>query len=702
MRRELLSLIVSLLIASPAIAAPPACRVIPQISPADQIVAEKDSSGVPTVVTLNGQPSKDTTGYLWEQTGGPAVTLGSTTAPQLTFSAPEVGPSGATLTFRLTASGCSPVQYVSTTTTVNVTNVLTNRAPVAAASVTPSAVYEGTLVTLDGSASSDPDGDALNYGWSQLSGPAVELTVDGAKATFSAPSDVPFPNGTSLSFRLTVSDGSLTGNTDQIVNVLWVNDPPKAELSCPESVIEGGLIPLDGSGSTDIDDGIASYGWSQLLGTPNATLPDYDPATAKTLEFNAPLLDSANDTMTFRLLVTDNGTLTDSKQCAVKVLDITPPVISNVPANITAEATSADGAKVTFSAPTALDNVDGILAVACTPASGATFPLGSSTVACSVSDAAHNSARENFLVMVQDTTPPAVTAPAPITVEATDPGTEVAIGTATASDAVGVKAISHDAPASFPVGVTIVTWFASDDADNIGTATQSITVTDTTPPVVTPPAAVTVEATGPSTAVAIGAATATDAVGVTSLTSNAPSVFPVGTTVVTWTARDAAGNAGTATQSVTVQDTTPPALSGVPAGISVLTGQAVSYAPTATDLVDGSVPVVCTPASGSSFVLGTTAVSCSAKDAHDNTATAWFNVAVKYGCSGLLAPYDASKAYKIKSAIPLKWQYSDSAGVVLPSAGAQPRVLIYQVSNGADSEDAIALNRRQRASVRQP
>lgn len=108
----------------------------------------------------------------------------------------------------------------------------------------------------------------------------------------------------------------------------WVNDPPKAELSCPESVNEGAPVTLDGSGSADSDDGVASYGWSQILGTPNATLPSYDEATAKSVEFAAPYLTSANDTMTFKLLVTDNGALTDSKQCAVKVLDITPPVTS--------------------------------------------------------------------------------------------------------------------------------------------------------------------------------------------------------------------------------------------------------------------------------------------------------------------------------------------------------------------------------------
>ncbi len=82
-----------------------------------------------------------------------------------------------------------------------------------------------------------------------------------------------------------------------------------------------------------------------------------------------------------------------------------------------------------------------------------------------------------------------------------------------------------------------------------------MTVEDTTAPVVTAPAAVIAEATGPLTPltpVTIGTATATDAVGVVSIASNAPDSYPVGLTVVTWTATDAAGNTGEATQNVTL------------------------------------------------------------------------------------------------------------------------------------------------------
>jgi uncharacterized protein YjiK len=53
---------------------------------------------------------------------------------------------------------------------------------------------------------------------------------------------------------------------------------------------------------------------------------------------------------------------------------------------------------------------------------------------------------------------------------------------------------------------------------------------------------------------------------------------------------------------------------------------------------------------------------------------------IKYGFPGLLAPYAppaAGVAYKVRSTVPLKWQYTDASGNVLPSSNAAPTVLIY-------------------------
>jgi HYR domain len=159
---------------------------------------------------------------------------------------------------------------------------------------------------------------------------------------------------------------------------------------------------------------------------------------------------------------------------------------------------------------------------------------------------------------VKDTTPPIIQIQQPaITVEATSPTMVVDLGSVTATDAVdGAITPVSNAPAVFPIGVTTVTWTATDAAGNTATAQQLVTVQDTTPPAITAPAAVAADSTtGQPIAVAIGAATATDTFGSVTISNNAPAVFPIGITTVTWTATDANGNSATATQTVTVNDT---------------------------------------------------------------------------------------------------------------------------------------------------
>ena len=116
-------------------------------------------------------------------------------------------------------------------------------------------------------------------------------------------------------------------------------------------------------------------------------------------------------------------------------------------------------------------------------------------------------------------------------------------------------------------------------------------------------------------------------------------------------------------------DTKPPILT-LPANINTLatspSGAAVSYVASANDGIDGSVPIACLPASGSTFPLGTTTVNCSSSDSHGNTATGSFTVTVyvTFG-AGFKQPIDNPGTFNIAAkdrTIPVKFNIYGSGG----------------------------------------
>ncbi|HJU14777.1 MAG TPA: HYR domain-containing protein [Candidatus Nitrosotalea sp.] len=208
----------------------------------------------------------------------------------------------------------------------------------------------------------------------------------------------------------------------------------------------------------------------------------------------------------------------------------------------------------------------------------------------------------------------------------------------------GVKSTSYSLDGSpqtvytVPVIVTgdanhTLSFNSTDKAGNAELPHTMYIPIDTAPPVITVPSDVTKEATNRLTRAVLGTSTAVDAVdGPVTVTSNATARYPVGTTVIQYSATDLAGNTATAYQKVTITDTTPPLLQ-LPAQITAQatgpSGATVSYKANATDIVDGPVTPVCSPASGNTFVYGNTTVTCTATDAHGNKATGAFDVNVQ-------------------------------------------------------------------------
>ena len=178
-------------------------------------------------------------------------------------------------------------------------------------------VNEGVAVTLDGSNSTDPDDGIASYLWEKTSGPSVNLSsTDEMQTTFTAP-DVG-PNGESLTFQLTVIDNGGLQSTDTcIVNVTWLNAPPTTDAGSDQEVDEGETVTLDGSNSTDPDNGIASYLWTQTTGS-SVTLSD---PTATKPTFVTPPVNVNETTLTFHLTVEDNGGLQSSDEISVTIND---------------------------------------------------------------------------------------------------------------------------------------------------------------------------------------------------------------------------------------------------------------------------------------------------------------------------------------------------------------------------------------------
>ena len=264
------------------------------------------------------------------------------------------------------------------------------------------------------------------------------------------------------------------------------------------------------------------------------------------------------------------------------------------------------------------------------------FPLGSTTVTWTATDEAGNTSTGTQNVTVVDTTAPVVTAPTAVTLEATAPLTPVTLGAGTASDLVdGVLTPTASPTGPFAVGTHNVTWTATDAKGNVGAASQSITIIDTTKPALTVPGDVSVEATSAATTLAIGTATASDIVdGTMTPTNDAPATFSVGTTVVNYTVTDAVGNTSTGTQNVTVVDTTAPVVTAPTQVMLEATApltQVVLGTPTVSDLVSSVSNITWTndaPTAGYP-VDSTTTVTWTATDEASNSVTATQEVTIK-------------------------------------------------------------------------
>ena len=388
---------------------------------------------------------------------------------------------------------------------------------------------------------------------------------------------------------------------------------------------------------TGVDNG-ASYekGSVPTAGCTVSDAVDGSPVVAPVLSaVSGPLSGYGLGTRTATCSYTNSSGLSASASVSYSIVDTVAPNISGL-ADMEAEAATPAGTVVTYS-PGVSDAVDPAPSTSCSPPSGATFALGTTTVACTATDAAGNTASASFVVLVADTTAPVLSVPVGQKVEAEGPSGSTVVFTANAADAADAAPVVSCSPASgstFPMGTTPVTCTATDGSGNSASAGFAVQVVDTTAPALDVPENLTVEATSPQGAPAAYTVTATDVADpapVVTCSSESGTTFALGAITVTCTATDASGNSASASFAVHVVDTTAPAigtLADLTAEATSPVGVTVTYHPVVSDIADPAPAVACLPPSGSTFALGTTTVTCTATDASGNTASVGFGVHV--------------------------------------------------------------------------
>ena len=177
-------------------------------------------------------------------------------------------------------------------------------------------VNEVTTVTLSGTGTDAEGGVTLS--WVQATGTPVTLSDSTIpNPTFDAPN---VPSDEVVSFILTVTDsaGQTVADTVSITIVNLDNILPVVDAGPDQTVNEGDMVTLAGSGSDA--DGPVTLSWSQTGGT-SVTLSD---STIGNPTFTAPAV-SSNEVLTFRLTVTDNVSAKVFDDVSITVNDTSPP-----------------------------------------------------------------------------------------------------------------------------------------------------------------------------------------------------------------------------------------------------------------------------------------------------------------------------------------------------------------------------------------
>lgn len=361
-----------------------------------------------------------------------------------------------------------------------------------------------------------------------------------------------FPQGTTT---VTWAVKDEAGNTQTATQQVTVVDDVKPTITAPAAI----TVNADNGGceATNVN-----------LGTPSTD----DNCSVASVSNDAPLsFPKGTTTVTWTVKDATGNTATAIQ--TVTVVDAQNPSIANLPQNISkVNDEGVCGVKVSWTEPLATDNCPGSsISQTAGPANGTVFPVGTTTVTYTATDAAGNTHAESFTVIVTDNEAPVIITNGNQNVNA-DAGKCSAVVTVSASATdncsvgtpMGTRRDNQPLSSPYPVGTTTITWNVKDANGNAAPiATQTVIVVDNQKPTITAPANQFFCYTGSNYQVPL--LTASDNCGVASISYsitgatqrsgtglNASGVFNVGVSTINWTVTDVHNNQTTCSNAVTV------------------------------------------------------------------------------------------------------------------------------------------------------
>ncbi len=449
---------------------------------------------------------------------------------------------------------------------------------------------------------------STNITYTQSPVPGTLFSGDGTTHTITLTATDEYNNSASCTFDITIED-----TTSPTISAL----PPNVTLTAG-------------------DNGKATHTWTNPSISDNCD-QTLNITSTHTSGYEFPFGDH---TVTFT--ATDDALNQSTASFTVKVEDHTPPVIADLPEDVTLTAAENGKAVYAWTDPNVEDNCDATPEIVSDYPSGYPFTIGRTQVTFTATDDSGNKSQEDFLVVVEDKTAPVISnMPGDITLSANAScvaahSWNLPSVTDNNGDADPDLRSNFSPGHEFPLGETIVTYTATDNAGNAISESFTVTVTDDTDPIITEyPATVKAFAIESCTAIATWSEPKIEDCSsvVVDRSHSSGDTFPIGTTEVTYTVTDQDENVSTCTFNVIVEDKTPPVFTGCPGELIVKADASCNASvswnePSASDNCDIAT-VTSSHHPGDIFPKGVTEVVYTATDIYGNVSYCKFNVSVQ-------------------------------------------------------------------------